>query len=164
MQRIFLLAAFCFSALVLGAGPPADIVDTAAADGSFKTLVAALEAAGLEVSLKGSGPFTLFAPTDAAFAKLPAGTVEDLLKPENREQLRSILKYHLIPGRYTVKDVMYLYGAITAQGQKVLVRRNQERVTVDNARIVKGDIPASNGLIHVIDTVILPRKPVLSDR
>jgi len=148
----------------MASDPPADILETATADGSFQILVATLHAAGLAEALKGPGPFTVFAPTDEAFAKLPAGSVDDLLKPDNRQQLRAILKYHVVPGRYTVKDVKYLYGAITAQGQRVLVRHTPERVTVDNASIVRGDIPASNGLIHGIDHVILPQKPVLSER
>ena len=128
------------------------------------TLIAAAQAAGLADTLATTKNITVFAPTDEAFAKLPAGSVDDLLKPDNRQQLRAILKYHVVPGRYTVKDVKYLYGAITAQGQRVLVRHTPERVTVDNASIVRGDIPASNGLIHGIDHVILPQKPVLSER
>jgi uncharacterized surface protein with fasciclin (FAS1) repeats len=169
MQRRLFLA--CFGVAALNAIPPAtaaeavaDIVDTVASSGGFQTLLAGIQAAGLVNTLKGPGPFTLFAPTDEAFAKLPASISAQLLKPENRNQLRAILNYHVVPGRFTVKDVMYLYGAITAQGQRVLVRHNQQRVTVDNASIVQGDIPASNGLIHVIDHVILPKKPVLSDR
>ena len=144
--------------------PSKNIIQNAVNSKDHTTLVAAVKAAGLVDTLNGTGPFTVFAPTDEAFAKLPAGSVDDLLKPENRQQLRAILKYHVVPGRYTVKDVKYLYGAITAQGQRLLVRHTPERVTVDNASIVRGDIPASNGLIHGIDHVILPQKPVLSER
>mgnify|MGYP003353282597 CR=1 FL=1 len=125
MQRRFFLAGV--GSLTLGflrpamaSDPPADILETATADGSFQILVAALHAAGLAETLKGPGPFTLFAPTDEAFARLPESISSQLLSSENRQQLRTILNYHVVPGRFTVKDVMYLYGAITAQGQRVL--------------------------------------------
>ena len=128
-----------------------DIVDTAVSAGSFKTLVAAVKAAGLVDTLKGKGPFTVFAPTDEAFAKLPKGTVEDLLKPENKDKLVAILTYHVVPG--SVKDGL---KAKTVQGQEVSFKISGKDVMIDNAKIVKTDIETSNGVIHVIDTVILP--------
>ena len=132
-----------------------DIVDTAVAAGSFKTLAAALEAAGLVDTLKGSGPFTVFAPTDEAFAKLPPGTVESLLK--DKEKLTKILLYHVVPGSVMAKDVVRLKSAKTVQGASVQIRAGGGKVMVDNANVVKTDIAASNGVIHVIDTVIIPR-------
>jgi uncharacterized surface protein with fasciclin (FAS1) repeats len=134
-----------------------DIVETAVAAGSFKTLAAALQAAGLVDTLKGAGPFTVFAPTDAAFAKLPAGTVENLLKPENRDKLKAILTYHVVSGKVTAADVMKLKTATTVQGSDVKIAVMGGKVKVDNATVVKTDIAASNGVIHVIDTVIMPR-------
>ena len=134
-----------------------DIVDTAVAAGSFKTLAAALQAAGLVETLKGDGPFTVFAPTDAAFAKLPAGTVEDLLEPENRDKLRAVLTYHVVPGKVTAAQVMKLKTATTVQGSDVKIMSSGGKVKVDNANVVKTDISASNGVIHVIDTVLMPR-------
>jgi uncharacterized surface protein with fasciclin (FAS1) repeats len=134
-----------------------DIVDTAVAAGSFKTLAAALQAAGLVETLKGAGPFTVFAPTDEAFAKLPAGTVENLLKPENRDKLRAILTYHVVAGKVTAAQVVKLKNAKTVQGSEVKIMTAGGKVMVDNANVVKTDIAASNGVIHVIDTVIMPR-------
>jgi uncharacterized surface protein with fasciclin (FAS1) repeats len=134
----------------------ADIVDTAVSAGSFKTLVAAVQAAGLVNTLKGDGPFTVFAPTDDAFAKLPKGTVESLLKPENKSQLQAILTYHVVAGKVYATDVVKLSGAETVQGQQVDIAVNGGNVTVDNANVVKTDIETSNGVIHVIDTVLLP--------
>ena len=134
----------------------ADIVDTAVAAGQFKTLAAALKAAGLVDTLKGEGPFTVFAPTDAAFAALPAGTVESLLKPENREKLTAILTYHVVPGRYAAADVSGMATATTVNGEAVDIRSAGSGVTVDGARVVKADIAASNGVIHVIDKVLMP--------
>lgn len=131
-----------------------DIVDTAVAAGSFHTLAAALQAAGLVDTLKGSGPFTVFAPTDDAFNKLPAGTVESLLKPENREKLRAILTYHVVAGELTAAEVMKLSSIKTLNGQSVTISTNDGMV--NNAKVVKADIHASNGVIHVIDTVLLP--------
>ena len=133
-----------------------DIVDTAVAAGSFNTLVAAVKAAGLVDTLKGAGPFTVFAPTDAAFAKLPAGTVETLLKPENKALLQSILTYHVVSGKVMAADVVKLTGATTVQGQKVDIAVTDGKVTVDGATVVKTDIETSNGVIHVIDSVIMP--------
>ncbi len=134
----------------------ADIVDTAVAAGSFKTLVAAVKAAGLVETLKGAGPFTVFAPTDEAFAKLPAGTVESLLKPENKAKLQAILTYHVVAGKVMAADVVKLTGATTVQGQNVVIAVTDGKVTVDGATVLKTDIETSNGVIHVIDSVILP--------
>lgn len=134
-----------------------DIVDTAIAAGSFKTLAAALQAAGLVDTLKGKGPFTVFAPTDEAFAKLPAGTVEDLLKPENKEKLRAILLYHVVAGKVTSKEVVKLNSAKTVNGEPVSIMVMNGKVMVNNATVTKADIEASNGVIHVIDTVLLPK-------
>ncbi len=132
------------------------IVAVASEAGSFKTLVAAVKAAGLVDVLQGDGPFTVFAPTDEAFAKLPAGTVENLLKPENREQLKAILTYHVVPGKVMAADVKPMQ-AKTVNGQKVNIQVMDKTVKVDNATVVKTDVAASNGVIHVIDTVILPK-------
>jgi uncharacterized surface protein with fasciclin (FAS1) repeats len=134
-----------------------DIVDTAVANGSFKTLAAALTAAGLVDTLKGDGPFTVFAPTDAAFEKLPAGTVEDLLKPENKAKLTAILTYHVVPGKVLAADVVKLTEAGTVQGGKVAIKVTDGKVTVDNANVTATDVMASNGVIHVIDTVLMPK-------
>lgn len=138
------------------AAPAQDIVDTAVAAGSFKTLVAAVQAAGLVDTLKGAGPFTVFAPTDEAFAKLPAGTVENLLKPENKAKLAGILTYHVVSGKVMAADVVKLKTAKTVNGQSVKIKAGKS-VMVDNATVVKTDIETSNGVIHVIDTVILPK-------
>lgn len=132
-----------------------DIVAVAAGAENFKTLVAAVKAAGLVETLQGEGPFTVFAPNDAAFAKLPAGTVENLLKPENRDKLIAILKYHVVPGRVLAADVKTM-EAKTAQGQSVKLKVSDAGVTVDNAKVIKTDLLADNGVIHVIDSVILP--------
>jgi len=132
-----------------------DIVDTAVGAGSFKTLVTAVKAAGLVDTLKGQGPFTVFAPTDAAFAKLPKGTVEALLK--DKEKLTAILTYHVVPGKVMAKDVMDLSAAKTANGQSLSIKAENGAVMVDNAKVVQADIPCSNGVIHVIDTVVLPK-------
>ncbi len=136
----------------------ADIVDTAISAGQFKTLAAALEAAGLIEALKGAGPFTVFAPTDEAFAKLPAGTVESLLRPENKEKLKSILLYHVVSGNVPASKVVKLNGrrVKTLQGSSIKVR-TKHGVRVDNAKVTQTDINASNGVIHVIDTVLMPK-------
>ncbi|RPI13207.1 MAG: fasciclin domain-containing protein [Lysobacterales bacterium] len=136
---------------------PADIVDTAVAAGSFNTLAAALKAAGLVDTLKGPGPFTVFAPTDEAFAKLPAGTVESLLEPENKAKLAGILTYHVVPGKVMAADVVKLTSAKTVNGQSVTIAVKDGKVMVDGANVVKTDVAASNGVIHVIDAVILPK-------
>jgi uncharacterized surface protein with fasciclin (FAS1) repeats len=136
-----------------------DIVDTAVAAGSFKTLAAALGAADLVGTLKGDGPFTVFAPTDDAFAKLPAGTVEELLKPENKDKLRDILLLHVVPGKVAAADVVKLKEATTAGGGKVSISATdgvKVGTASGSATVVKTDIPAKNGLIHVIDSVLLP--------
>ena len=135
-----------------------DIVDTAVGAGEFKTLAAALQAAGLVSTLKGKGPFTVFAPTDAAFAKLPAGTVENLLKPENKQQLVDILTYHVVPGKLTAADVVRLDEAKTVNGKMIDVQAAGGAVKVNNVSVTATDIAASNGVIHVIDRVILPPK------
>jgi len=149
-----LLAVFAAQA---GKAPQKDIVDTAVSAGTFKTLAAALEAAGLVETLKGSGPFTVFAPTDDAFAKLPAGTVDELLKPENKDKLVAILTYHVVPGSVDSGEVAKMTSAKTVQGQAVKIAAKEGTVMVDNATVVKADIMASNGVIHVIDSVILPQ-------
>ncbi len=132
-----------------------DIVDTAVGAGSFKTLVAAVKAAGLVDTLKGPGPFTVFAPTDEAFAKLPEGTVETLLKPENKEKLVAILTYHVVSGKVMAADVSTMEVA-TVEGSKAKIKVDDGKVTIDKANVVKTDIEATNGVIHVIDAVIMP--------
>ena len=138
------------------AAPSKDVVDTAVAAKDFTTLVAAVKAAGLVETLKGDGPFTVFAPTDEAFAKLPAGTLESLLKPENKDKLAAILTYHVVPGRVMAADVVKLTEAPTVQGSKAKVQVKDGKVYVDAAQVVKTDIACKNGVIHVIDAVILP--------
>ncbi len=135
----------------------ADIVDTAVEAGSFKTLAAALKAADLIDTLKGPGPFTVFAPTDAAFAKLPAGTVDDLLKPENKAKLKGILTYHVVSGHVGSSEVAKLTSAKTVQGTDVMVSTDSGNVMINSAKVTKADIECTNGVIHVIDTVILPK-------
>ena len=134
-----------------------DVVDTAIAAGSFKTLAKALDAAGLVTTLKGAGPFTVFAPTDEAFAKLPNGTLETLLKPENKEKLRRILTYHVVAGKVMASDVVKLQSARAVSGDTITVKVEDGVVHVDNATVTSSDILASNGVIHVIDSVILPK-------
>ncbi|MBM4002952.1 MAG: fasciclin domain-containing protein [Planctomycetes bacterium] len=141
---------------VASAADKKNIVETAVEAGSFKTLAAALGAADLVNALKGAGPFTVFAPTDDAFAKLPAGTVETLLKPENKEQLAAVLKYHVVAGSTPAKKVVGLKGAPTLNGQRVSISVENGAVSVDKAKVVKTDIECTNGIIHVIDSVILP--------
>lgn len=144
-------------AAVTAGGKKADIVQTAVDAGSFNTLVTAVKAAGLVETLQGPGPFTVFAPTDEAFAKLPAGTVENLLKPENKSKLVAILTYHVVPGKLMSKDIA---GKKTmtksVEGSEIDVDATSG-VKVDNAKVVKADIEATNGVIHVIDTVIVPK-------
>jgi uncharacterized surface protein with fasciclin (FAS1) repeats len=134
-----------------------DIIDTAVAAGSFTTLAKALQAADLVDTLKGKGPFTVFAPTDAAFAKLPPATLEDLLRPANKAKLRRILTYHVVPSRVTAADVVKLTSAKAVSGDTIAIKANGGSVMVDGAQVVKADIDASNGVIHVIDSVILPK-------
>ncbi len=153
-----MMAIFAFGAIAGGSySKKKDIVDTAAAAGSFNTLVAAVKAAGLVDTLKSDGPFTVFAPTDEAFAKLPAGTVENLLKPENKAQLAAILTYHVVSGKVEAKDVVKLTSATTVQGSDVTIMIKDGGVVLNgNSNVVTTDIGTSNGVIHVIDTVIMP--------
>lgn len=156
-----IIAAFTASVTAIADGhakseKPGDIVDVALAAGDFNTLAAALTAADLVDTLKGEGPFTVFAPTDAAFAALPEGTVENLLKPENRDQLISVLTYHVVAGEVPAADVVSLSAATTVNGADVAIKVIDGTVMIDNATVIATDIDASNGLIHVIDTVILP--------
>jgi len=153
--RLPVLLAGALALALTSTASAADIVDTAVA-GKFNTLVAAVKAADLVDTLKGPGPFTVFAPTDEAFAKLPAGTLETLLKPENKAKLQSILTYHVVPGKVMAQDVVKLNSAKTVEGQSVAIKTMNGAVMVDNAHVTKTDIVASNGVIHVIDAVILP--------
>ena len=159
MKKTLLLTAL---AVLLAVAPAAraadkDIIDTAVSAGQFNTLAAALKAAGLVDTLKGPGPYTVFAPTDDAFAKLPAGTVDDLLKPENKDNLTAILTYHVVPGKVSSDQVVKLNSAKTVQGSEVNIKTEAGKVYIDKAQVVKPDIAASNGVIHVIDTVIMPQ-------
>ena len=157
---VFATAAALAAAAIPGAAPAAaqskDIVDTAVAAGSFQTLAKALQAADLVSTLKGKGPFTVFAPTDEAFARLPPGTVESLLKPENKEKLRRILTYHVVSGKVMAADAMKLRSAKAVSGDTLTIAA-VGGVTIDNARVVRADVGASNGVIHVIDAVLLPK-------
>lgn len=152
-----LFFAFSINALAQSAAKEMTIVDTAVSAGSFNTLVAAVKAADLVDTLNGAGPFTVFAPTDEAFAKLPAGTVEDLLKPENKAKLQGILTYHVVSGKVMAGDVVGLDSAKTVNGQSLTITKKDGAVMVDNAKVIKTDILCSNGVIHVIDTVVLPK-------
>ena len=134
-----------------------DIVDTAIAAGSFNTLVAAVKAAGLVETLQGEGPFTVFAPTDEAFAKIPEAKLKELLKPENKETLAGILTYHVLPGKIMAADVKTM-KATTVNGQDLDIKVADGHVTVNGAKVIKADVAASNGVIHVIDAVVLPAK------
>lgn len=158
LRNLAAAAAIAVSGMALSAQAfAADIVDTAVAAGNFKTLVAAVQAAGLVDTLKGAGPFTVFAPTDEAFAKLPAGTVDDLLKPENKDKLVAVLTYHVVPGKVMAADVAGKETkAKTVQGGEVTVN-GTNGVMVDGAKVIQADIVADNGVIHVIDAVILPK-------
>ena len=155
MKNIYAVLAALMIAGSVSAGEKT-IVGVAASNDSFSTLVTALKTAGLVDTLNGTGPFTVFAPTDEAFAKLPAGTVESLLKPENVDQLRAILTYHVVPGRVGSSDVVKLSKATTVEGSDLAIRVMNGKVQIDNATVVTADISASNGVIHVIDSVILP--------
>ena len=154
-----LFVALAFVAPTFAAAAEKDIVDTAVGAGSFKTLVAAVQAAGLVDTLKGTGPFTVLAPTDEAFAKLPKGTVESLLKPENKDKLVAILTFHVIPSKALAKDVVKLSGKTvkSVEGSPIAISVKGGSVYVDKAKVVKTDIACTNGVIHVIDTVILPK-------
>lgn len=138
------------------AAPKKDIVDTAVGAGSFNTLVAAVKAAGLVDTLKGEGPFTVFAPTDEAFAKLPKGTVESLLKPENKSKLVSILTYHVVPGKVKAKKAAKLDSAKTVNGAEITIKPSGKTLMINKSKVVKADIKTSNGIIHVIDAVLIP--------
>ncbi len=159
-MKAALIAAMLLIGTTLVAAPRStgtkDIVDTAVAAGSFQTLAKALQAADLVDTLKGPRPFTVFAPTDEAFAKLPAGTLDDLLKPENKAKLRAILTYHVVTGKLTSAKVAKLPSAKTVNGQTVTISTSGGSVMVNDARVIKADVAASNGVIHVIDTVLLP--------
>lgn len=155
LAQFFALA--MFASLTAMAEGHKDIVDTAVEAEDFNTLVAAVQAAELVETLKGEGPFTVFAPTDAAFAKLPDGTVEDLLKPENKDKLVAILTYHVIPDKVTAEQVVGLSEAKTVNGQSVTISVADNVVKVDDAQVIQTDIMTSNGVIHVIDTVIMPK-------
>jgi uncharacterized surface protein with fasciclin (FAS1) repeats len=154
MKKI--LSVIALAIFTITAAPAADIVDTAVSAGSFKTLVKAVQAAGLVETLKGPGPFTVFAPTDEAFAKLPAGTLESLLA--NPEQLKKVLTYHVVAGKVMASDVVKLKEAKTVQGSSAKIKVTGGTVMIDNAKVVKTDIACDNGVIHVIDTVILPKE------
>ena len=167
IKRLFMAVAVVVPAIGLAAcantntqsasAPQSDIVDTAVSAGSFKTLVTAVQAADLVETLKGDGPFTVFAPTDAAFAKLPEGTVESLLKPENKDKLFQILTYHVVPGKIMAGDIAgKQLAAKTVEGQNLQVNATQG-VKINNASVTTADVEASNGVIHVIDTVLLPQ-------
>lgn len=158
MKKIvsFALATWMSVASMSAFGFEKNIVDTAVEAGKFKTLAAALGAAGLVDAVKGPGPFTVFAPTDEAFAKLPKGTVETLLKPENKDKLKAILTYHVVPGKVMAKDVLGLKGAKSLNGQRIDVKVDGGKVMVDGAKVLTTDIACTNGVIHVIDSVILP--------
>ena len=166
MKR-FLAAATIALGFTTGAAQAADIVDTAAGAGQFNTLIAAAKAAGLAGALKGPGPLTVFAPTDAAFAKLPAGTVESLLKPENKDQLVAVLTYHVLPRKLTSN--MLPAGrthvrSLNGKARTLKVVNAGNGVSVDNARVLAADVAADNGVIHVIDTVLLPKKKSAANR
>ena len=155
-MRKIALALTLVVAISTSSAKAGDIVDTAAGAEGFSTLVAAVKAAGLVDTLKGEGPFTVFAPTDEAFAALPEGTLDSLLQPENRETLVKILTYHVVPGRVTASDVVKLSSAETAQGSSIEITTEKGAVKVDCANVIKTDIDCSNGIIHVIDKVIMP--------
>ncbi len=152
VTAVCLLLAFSLSAET----PNKDIVDTAVAAGQFNTLAKALQAAGLVETLQGKGPFTVFAPTDDAFAKLPSGTLEELLKPENKSELVAILTYHVVAGDVKASDIQKVTSAKTVNGEALRVSTTGGNVMVNDAKVVKADIACSNGVIHVIDTVLLP--------
>ncbi|HEX9104733.1 MAG TPA: fasciclin domain-containing protein [Polyangia bacterium] len=158
MRHVIRSAAFALTVLAFGAvraDAPKDIVDTAVSAGSFTTLATALKAAGLVDTLKGKGPFTVFAPTDAAFAKLPPGTLEGLLKDKAR--LTAVLTYHVVPGRVSAAQVKTMTSAKTVEGQSLKITTSAKGVKVDQANVTQADINASNGVIHVIDSVVLPK-------
>jgi uncharacterized surface protein with fasciclin (FAS1) repeats len=152
-----LLALLLGSTWMVTASEKQDIIDTAVAAGSFQTLAKALDAAGLVETLKGKGPFTVFAPTDDAFGKPPPDTLEDLLKPENKDKLVSILTYHVVPGKVLASEVSKMTSVKTVNGQALSISTEDGAFMVDNAKVTKTDIVCSNGVIHVIDSVMLPK-------
>ncbi|KAB2963634.1 MAG: fasciclin domain-containing protein [Thermoanaerobaculia bacterium] len=151
-------AALAVTGFARAGSAPATVVDAAVSNGSFTTLVAALEAAGLVETLRGDGPFTVFAPTDAAFAKLPAGTVESLLEPANREKLIAVLTYHVVAGKVSAAQAAQLDGASTLQGGRLPIAKAYGGLTVGGAKVVTADVEAGNGVVHVVDTVLLPQQ------
>ena len=153
-----LLGASLFSG-VLAQTAPGTIVEVASGNKSFSTLVAAVKAAGLVETLSGAGPFTVFAPTDEAFAKLPAGTVEELVKPENKEKLTAILTYHVLAGKVMAADAIAADGKMvkTVNGQEIAIKVKDGKVMINDSTVIIADVPASNGVIHAIDTVLLPK-------
>ena len=160
MRKLFTLAIASFlvaSTAVAMSHKKQDIVDVASKAGSFNTLIAAAKAAGLVDALKGDGPLTVFAPTDDAFAKLPEGTVETLLKPENKEKLKNILLYHVVAGNVMAETAVTLDSAKTLQGSSISIMLDGKTLKIDGASVTQSDIKASNGVIHVIDSVILPK-------
>ncbi len=156
LTKLLLIGGLALMAGGAGTAQEKNIVDTAAAAGSFNTLVKAVQAADLTSTLEGPGPFTVFAPTDQAFAKLPAGTLETLMKPENKEKLRAILTYHVVAGDLDASEVAKLHSVKTVEGADLKIVNKNGSVMVDNAKVVKADIRTSNGIIHVIDAVMLP--------
>jgi len=156
MIKTFLAASTVAVFMMSTPASAADIVDTAVA-AHFDTLAAALKAADLIDTLKGPGPFTVFAPTDAAFAKLPPGTLDNLLKPENKAKLQNILKYHVVSGKVMAADVVKLKSAKTVEGKMVMIKNSKGTVMINNAKVTQTDIAASNGVIHVVDTVLMPK-------
>ena len=159
MKKLTLMLFILLSstAIAMGGGHMKNLVETAAGNDAFKTLVAAVKAAGLVETLAGKGPFTVFAPTNEAFAKLPEGTVESLLKPENKDKLISVLTYHVVPGKVMSKDIKPSQMVKTVNGQQVSIKLSYGKVSVDGATVTASDVEADNGVIHVIDTVILPK-------
>jgi uncharacterized surface protein with fasciclin (FAS1) repeats len=162
MKTLFAFTSLALAGIMAVASPARaqqtrDIVDTAVAAGSFTTLAKALTAADLVATLKGPGPFTVFAPTDEAFAKLPAGTIENLLKPENKAMLRRVLTHHVVPGKVMAADVVKVSSAKSVSGGMLSIKASGGTVMVDQARVTKTDIAASNGVIHVLDAVLLPQ-------
>lgn len=154
---LIFIQAGCEDKANAGQGPKKmDIVDTAASADDFSTLVTAIKAADLVDTLKGDGPFTVFAPTNDAFAKLPHGTLDDLLEPENKEKLASILTYHVVSGKVTAAEVVKLRSAKTVNGKDVHIRVKHGDVMINSSKVIKTDIDCSNGIIHVIDTVLMP--------
>jgi uncharacterized surface protein with fasciclin (FAS1) repeats len=147
----------CLFAYATDFAPEKSIIDNLSAEGSFTTLIKALQAADLIETLKGAGPFTVFAPNDAAFARLPKGMLDDLLKPENKAKLASILTYHVMPGKFTAAEVEKMKQLNTLNGQKLIFTTGGNIKAVDNAKVLKADVTCSNGLIHVIDTPVIPK-------